>query len=152
MVTIYGVTSGSYSGYSVLGMFESRELAEAALPLYGLVHGECRVEEFGVVESLDEIRPVLVHFATVDEIGREESRSMYHAPEDVGEICSRVSDVNVIKEWNREWYDAIDRPHPWENTRLGKQAWATSLRSQEEALKAARDKMAQFKAEEAGIA
>ena len=155
MRTMYAVVSGEYSGYGIHGLFDTDDLARAALPLYRLRRpnsDEFRVETFDVVESLEEIRPVAVYVATVDEMGREASRTFYELPAEVGPIGGVVDNVNVVKEWDAEWYAAIDRPHPWKDTRLGKSGRGTSLRSAAEALKAARDALARFKAEEAGIA
>ena len=130
--TMWAVSSGSYSDYGVACVCANKAVAKAVAAKMGRDYD---VEEFPFLLSVDGVYTEINYYVGVDEDGRELT----------GERCSYVSHVFTFT-----------LPPSTEDVTLFKHgpfvAMGRSTRSYDHALKAARDKLGQIKAERAGIA
>lgn len=130
MKTLYAVTSGDYSDYRVHLMTESHELALQCVEKltrtdkYSYAN-TYDIQEMPLVESLNDMKRRTEYWVTIDDNGNE-----------------KHSGVELKYLWE------IEETRPDDGYRLH----AKSTRSAAAALKAARDRLARYKAEQAGIA
>jgi len=131
---VYLLTAGEYSDYQVLAVCRTRELAEFLAKRVGKhKREEVRVEEYPLVKSVDEFIPLTIYFVRIDTEGNEVHRRTYHemffgeaAPDDIESLG-------------------------WPTSADATGAFGCSSRGYDAALKAARDKLAEFKAQKAGL-
>jgi len=121
---VWGISAGEYSDYHVIAIYTEREAAERAASLVG---EEARVEPFPLNRLPVDVEEYVV---TVGLDGEELSRTtMSH---------------------NERWLNIEDdRAWAWESRRAVR---GGSVRGYDQALKAARDKLAQMKAVREGLA
>jgi hypothetical protein len=129
MKTCYAISSGSYSDYSVIAIFTTRELAEAELPRYE----DADIEEF----PLDPTTPVgnegLTGYYCRERSAKDQS--VYGYSESPVTMLRR-DDVGLVRRIG------LDGPHCIH-------LWA---RDEEHAIKVAAEKFAHQRAIDAGIA
>lgn len=123
MTTVYVVTQGEYSDYRIVGVYSTKEAAEALCKKLNTrkYHDEAQVEEYGV----DNIAYGSKYIVRVTDTGEEVER---YTVEDVNDTLSERAE--------KAWKGGI----------LG-----MSTRGYDAALKVARDRLAQLKAEEGDI-
>jgi hypothetical protein len=131
MKTAYLISTGSYSDYHVEYVCATKDVAEEILERLNRYEGrdEFRMEERRLLESSDELEAGIIYSVLVDKDGREVRRFSYawHGESEPQESTYRV------KNW-----------HEYEVS-------ATSPRGYDVALKAARDVLAEGKAEAEGL-
>jgi hypothetical protein len=125
---VYIVTSGSYSDYSIDRVFDDKVLADEYVRIH-TEHGgyDMRVEEYDVNAALPRIE--IIYTVEVDETGEE--------------VCRRSSACDE-PEWT-------SHESSGESYRRDAIARGGSTRGYDVALKIARDKLAEMKAQREGI-
>lgn|SRR3990167_2357557 len=131
MASMWGVSSGSYSDYRVDCMCPSKELAEAVAEKMG---PDYSAEEFPFITSLDDVFSRVHYKVVVDGEGREVVKERWSYVE---------AGFTPLAEYVNQ-----AMPHYYHKG----QVTGLSVRGWDQALKAARDKLGQLKAEREGIA
>ena len=124
MKTVYLVTEGSYSDYSVVAASMDKTIAEKLL---SMKRGD-DIEEYKLIESEDDLREITYYVVVVDLAGKVVRTEIQRLP---------------------AWKKTIANPYIMEYNHLARTMLVVyrSTRSADVALKAARDLLAEFKHE-----